>query len=752
MSSLDFLSNLAKKVSNMTLKPKVSSKKTTKKTFTHTNNIIMKRGTYKGYYGYVYEYFPAKYEVEIDEENYVPVIRYGKKQMNETFLSEFGNAKVLNTIPTLYGIKVDNEEIRFPREDLLHITYDDKSNNLMMINSTSIEGDTKMCKGMLLDIKGTTEKDMLNNLSKAIKSGVFTIQNKSFTNIKCNRPEYFFITQKPTQASLINHQGQYGTLLRVIDEQYHIIYKKRIMVSKSEFIKHGKTNLTIKKGPYKNKKGSLISKHLAHLTIYIDAIGRKVNTHMVKDGERFVQRAITPDDVFYMDLKLKNNNFFEVKSILDNGNIVGIERTSTDYVPREISLNDILSQQPGFSFNEVQQADYIQNEQFQSDSQESDDMEDEDEEDNVSNIDYNEELLDEAIEDTVQFQPTFKDTERTSFIPKQLSKEEAEIKTKIDNIFNMFGISDDINIYDLIEQTKQSIDKIKSELKSAKISFWKGSDGKYIIAVLALYQFIKKGFTSFHTVTNYLEVLANKKYFHHKDVAQSIFLINGWSNAFTTNTNITNSLYKSKDFSSLYKMVFENCHKVLQTYFGNIDIHASNVIHYSELIPLGGPKKSDIKMIITVNDIINNNIPVSATSVLWGIEYRNVLDKYKRNLVKVINHPEANKTTKIVYEYVVDNLENAPIILAKWKNTNLKIDNLKKDTLSKTFERLMQEIMHIYKNVTNQRKERVELIEKEKETLRKRRREIYEQNEMLGKFASLDLDTELDNTSKRTKL
>lgn len=758
MSSLDFLSNLAKKVSNMTLKPsaKIASKKTTKKHFTHTNNIIMKRGTYKGYYGFVYEFFPAKYEVEIDEESYVPVIRYGQKKIGETFLTEFGNAKVLNRIPTLYGIKVDNEEIRFPREDLLHITYDSKNNKLLLINSVSFENEDKLCKGIVLDIKGNSEKEMLDNLSKAIKTGIYNIQNKSTIDIKCHNTEYYFVITKPQQASLINHQGQYGTLLRVIDEQYHITYKKRIMLSMTEVTKTNKKSIAIKKGPYKNKTGYIISKHVAYLTVYIDAIGRRVNNHMVKEGDKFVQKPITPNDVFYMDLKLKNNNFFEVKTILDNGNMIGLEKTYNDFIPREISMNDIAAQQPGFSFTEVQHVSFIETDKFQSDTDESLVVNDDDDDDNVSAIDYNEELLDEIIEDPVQFQHTFKDTERTSFVPKQLTKEESEIKTKIDNILNTFGIADDINVYDIIEESKQSILKIKTQLKNAKISFWKGSDEKYVIAVLVLYQIIKKGYTSLiggETVLNYIAVLSNKKYFHAKDVAQSVFLTNGWSNHFTVNTNITNALYKSKSFQDLYKIVFENCHKVLQTFFGNIDIHTSNILHYSQLIPLGGPKKSNARMLLTVKDIVNNNIPSTANSVLWGIEYRDTLEKYQRNLVKVINHPKANKTTQIVYEYVLDNLENAPIILANWKNTNLKIDNLKKDTLSKTFEKLMQEITRIYNDSTNKRKERIETIEQNKESLKKRRRDIYEQNELLGKFASLDLDLDLEsNTSlKKTR-
>ena len=91
MSSTNLLQELAQQISTgLTIKEKETPKKEivtkSKKSFKHSSNIILKKGTYKGYLGYVQEFKPQQYEVEMYEQDFISEMEYGKREIGEVYI------------------------------------------------------------------------------------------------------------------------------------------------------------------------------------------------------------------------------------------------------------------------------------------------------------------------------------------------------------------------------------------------------------------------------------------------------------------------------------------------------------------------------------------------------------------------------------------------------------------------------------------------------------------------------------------
>jgi hypothetical protein len=226
-----------------------------------------------------------------------------------------------------------------------------------------------------------------------------------------------------------------------------------------------------------------------------------------------------------MYLKLKNGNFFEVKDVSSNGNIIGLEKIGNQLEPKEIDQNDIESLQPGFSFEteiiEIARADtdFVE--------EETEETEETDEEDYIIN------KLDEPnFEDEQEMKSGFKDKDRISFQRTQLTKPEMEIKAKITKILNLYAINEsEIKIFELIEKTMNGVSEVRKRFNDSDT--WIKSDEKYIVAGFVFYEIIQSGNSNLLLKTidddiydTYVEKLAERKIFSSKDTAQSIFLMN----------------------------------------------------------------------------------------------------------------------------------------------------------------------------------------------------------------------------------
>ncbi len=776
MSALNFVNN---KLAQMAIVPSKKDKqkqpdnnqksKNTKKKFTHGNNVILKNGTFKGYYGFVYNFNPAQVEVQFDEEQYIMSRQYGQQEIGNKLMTDFGEATVVEKVPVLYGIQVKAQsrlvELRFRDSDLIRVVAFTDSDGLMkagkLINVQPIENDLQceLQPFVLAYQPGQSEMEVFNMLAESLKAGnVEVTTQENCTGKQVRFPEVYLVTEP-------SHLGLFGPLTRVIDEQYLVRYKKTIPIQKKSVTSaNGKklavgSKMEIKNGPFKGKIGELAVIHEPELTVFIDAVSRKVTTHSVRqENGKYKTKSITPSDVFYMDIRLKNGNFMEVTDVLDDGKIVGIMKSDGGYIPVTITKDEIESLQPGFSFTEQKQVhtsdvdtEFVQETESPLETEEIDDSEDTDNPDPDSMYDQGEEGTYADAPDEQEMRFTFKDIERTAFTPPELTNTQKELMTKIQNVLQQYG-GYDVNAYKVLEDVEGAIKQIKSMLaqsNAVRKMFWNKTDEKYIIACLVLFEIVRMGYNhALNTqdgdiIGTFIKQLSDNNFFNRNDVSNSIFLTNGWSTAFTVHAPTIQAHLSTRNRYIVHRIMFENCNQVLQQWFGPVSLNVNLNLHELNLIPLGTkPKEEATRKVITAREFLGGDYPSTAERIIWGPSYQDILTNYKSLLQDAVNGAP-NKTTAAIYTYVLDNLERAPFALkeqeANFNKTKLKIDKAKFDKLGKIWSVILKKLKAKYIASMHDKQLKQHSVQEERERISKRRREIYEENVLNDKFGDLSL-------------
>lgn len=770
--------------------------KSQKKSFTHSNNVIIKRGVYSGYYGFVKDFHPAKYEVEIDEQEYISKNR----------LVYYPNAMILSSIPELYQIKTEKGNIRMPKEALVKIVIYKDDNGVMNLAQVMQEG--QQCELALIEM----EDEFITGFSKLnISSDLFTVEESSddqqkniqklLKNLKnkirknknieknitvtCDKskivsPEYYFVLNKSSNPNDPDYQGEYGVLEMVIDEQVLIKNPKKMFLAKDDIRKINPDQSVVLRKEYSDKlgnaitRGRLIQKHPTSLTLYIEANGRTITGHYIKSNGEFVHRPITPNDVFYMDILLKNGNVFQVNKISDDDTMItGIERVNNKFVDRMIANNDndIASFQPGFSFSKQVIKLYPEVEYVSEETQEAEPEVDEIEEEEYVESDEIPEESEEVQEGEEEMQKfaktfeqgpemvsTFKDAERTYISRPQMTSAQKDIRLKINKILSIYNV--DIDEYYLIKKVESLIEQIQEDLKNANVMFWRNNDVKFIIACAVLHEIIQRGLISYvvsakqDVITKYVSDLSQREKFTFEesffgkqgekellsraqqflvnvDVQNSIFLRSDWTKLYTVDNNMVEKLIKEKNLPELFKIIINNCMEIVQHHYGRIDLNPEDfppIIREADLIPIGKSKY------IYPEDLLDGKIPETATAIYWNKNYKNLLETYKKSLQAKVDSSKT-ETNKNIYKYVIDNIERAPFALLESEklqktlaDKQLQFEVLKYNTLKTVYDQLLKQIKKIVdqsvkdKNI-QYRTMLKEGSEKQKES--KRKREAY---------------------------
>lgn len=783
MSALDFANSFAQALqpSKSSQKPqkKENNAKTTK--FSHSPNIILKHGTYKGYYGYVKKFEPGLFEVQFQEEQKVTVQQYGEHPIGSTILTVFGNSTITNRLPILYGIKFNSagqSEFFFTESQLTKVVKFKDTTGSERIGKFLGSGADGTCE------VGVFDANSFDELAKMYRSSDVPISTNDNKTIECSQiiSETFVVSYSPTNKSDINFIGMYGPLLRVVPEQYVVSYPKTVnKIAKSLVSVDGKklnigSVVTIKHGPYKGQRCVVVGVNPPQLAVFIDAIGREVHSHLVKVGDTYKELPITPDDVFYMDIKLKSGQYVQVVSLLEDGNIIGIIKGS-DYIPKKISADLIDSYQPGFKFQNITSEFYPEPKEpenvfvSEEENQQIEETDDQEDTDNPEfEISEEQEEQDRYIEEEeTKYKSSYKDTERTNFPETKWTNDQTLIKATIDLIVNASGL--DIDVYAIINNVEKCFTILKKQVMSLGKGgkYWKRSDEKYIIACLVLFSVVQSGFTHVFTshdgdmIGNFLRDLQTQKFFHKKDINGSIFLTNGWSDEFTVDVELVKALHSSKTFDSIYRIMFENCNAVLQRLFGPVILTSNFSIDNIQLIPLGAEyeflgwgrsplPKEPTQVLITVPNYLNGNIPSSAIKILFGHAYQDILEKYKENLAEAINTYESS-TSKKVYGYILDNVERMPFALkelqADFKTTSNKLTKLKYEKMLKIWKLLLAEIKERYHNVETNKAQINQEIEYKREKAHKRRADAIESNSLTDQLKELNIDNDDDDIVDR---
>ena len=717
MSALKRLNVIAKEIveDEKTLKPGVEYKE--KKKFKHGNNIIMKTGTYRKYYGYVQDFLPAKVEVEIEEQQLIDANIYGNKNIGNTITTEFGESTIIDKKPKTFLISLKDiqeelqkkSQLQLRKEDIIEVIQYKKNNILRFGLVVNRNNNSIIFKPIKLNYNEESFKEtLINEMSnRIINDDFYSGEDQIINNSNVILPELYFIKKG-------EYAGKFIDDFKIIPEQYLITYKKKIELNKSQ-IKRKTSNLyEITSGPYRGKNSQLIKLYPARLNVYLDAANKKVTKHMVKENNEYIERYIYPSDVFYIDITLNNGNLFEVKDITENNIIIGLEMTKNGLIPRQITNSDIRSLQPGFSFSKdlkekmeleenvysYGQPEYDENEFIgEEDQEEYEEYEEPEEETEMEEV---EEEIEEIAE--TEYKASYKDLERIVFKGQQLTQSQQKIKKQIKKITDIFNINS-LNEFKLIDDIEKSFKTIKTSLKNKNLNFWNIGDEKYIIASILLLEIIKSGFGSMisnfgeDTITSYIKnlVIRSRPFFSKKDYLNSIFSKEGWTDSFDANKNIFNALVSSREEIEIHKYLMKNCISVLEEFLGKVDLEIK-LKAPTEFITLGKRKYEDEpKTRITIKDIFTENITKDANTILWGISYQPLLEKYKNKLIETINNPISNETTKLIYDFVLENLENGMFILPEIK-VLAEYDNLKYTKLSQIWENLLKDCKKIFDN------------------------------------------------------
>ena len=739
----------------------VKIEKQQKKTkFIHGKEVFLIRGVYKGYSGFVYEYFGSKMNVMIDDFAYVLSSVYGDCKQGEKIKTQFGESVIVSKVDSMYKININlkNEEvakeISLPRSCFVRLVSfvegkikkfaqfmksEDGSYDLVMLN---------------LDYKNYYDNDdILRMLSDVLVSGKYRdifgeIITKEIS--ECGR-EYYMVCESPKNKNDENYFGRYGNLVCEIPEQYLVVYKRIVKVNDNVVDVDGK-NISFQRGVYKNKIGELLDIESAYLNVQINAIGKIVTDHLVKLESGFSVRKIVPEDVFYCDIELKDGSYFQVKECYED-RFVGTKRGSG--VTMTISNDDdnIANFMPGFTILsstmssksfEMEEVD-VKNMFIMDTIEESEETDDVDEKDVDNYGDDKENKEKDVFETDVQYENTegemkasFKDTERSFVVQRTFTKDEKEYLKMIEKCASVIG--EVSNVFTLLDCVNDAVKTMKKELAKIDVSDWKNTDVKYIIVCLVVYDLLHNGYNmSVYDFKKIVDKLYETGYITKNTISNSAFIRSDvddgklkrtcWNCIQMSNDSKVSvkRLYKESQYLDIVKIIMENCNIVLQNLFGKVAFGGED--SKMELIPVSKPHKvrEYPKYFLTTQDIMDDVMVDTARKIMWGPKSQTLINIWKQSLNKKLEK-ESNMDLKEIYTFVIVNLDNAPFVLRSLESSEDKMDKLKYRELKRSFDTFTGKLK------THVEKKKIEHLEDlgkvalEKARISKRRLEISKNN------------------------
>lgn len=735
-----------------------SLKKSTEILFTHGSNVIMVNGNYKGYYAFLKEYIIPKYEVTLKEENYVSTRTYGGNQLiNNEIITPYGTAVITDKIPELIVIASESEELALPTNYYITLVQYKENNDIKLgvkINSIYEIADE------VENIGNMTIQDFVEQLKstgyKKVPGTLIKLQPKQILDKK-------MVVVEPGKFL-----GRTGIYLRGIEEQYKIQYYKKVLINKKWVTRMSGNQVKITRGIFRDKIGVITNKIPARLVLFINALNQEIHQHYVYENERYVNRPIFPDDVFYMDVVLLNGNQAEVKEIYDNDSLKIIEKMDKMYQEKIINMNEIKQYNPGFSLRRVQDEETLE---------EVDDMDltgytpvDTEIKENIGDDvedEANQEFqTDEPEQETQQqeevtMQATFGDLERTQFLAEDLSAADKSIKNDITKVATLYQFSLTVNEeYELLDSVRSIRTSLNNEKSKINIKETNPADIKYIIAIVVLHYGVRHGYTNMN-VEDKTSRLYQNKYLTQKDIINTIWLNERISGKFSKDEIQELKVFKQRrNYIAIIKIMMQRCNNKIQTYTGQL--YENQETNPIELIPIGRkeqdkinpeyytkeyktvtksgkpliskkigvyyPEKSE-KVFLNLSNVLNNELPKEEKTILWGTFYQPIVDFYINYLKE--NKKSASLQEAEIYTWIIDNLPRAPYALKEPNQTSL--DDIKKRELKFIYDQMLKEILNkkqlvdAYQREKQQeksdRESQHQLVEEKRDVLAKRRRE-----------------------------
>jgi hypothetical protein len=732
---------------NKTQKNLKNEQKTKKYRFIHGNNVIMTNGQYKGYNCFVYDYFPSMASVSMDEEIYVLAQQYGEKKIGDEIVTSSGSGKILSKIGALLNVCFtdvqDGGDIRLPRFCFArYVTFMDNS-ILKIAQLLKIHGNQYEMVVMDLPYNKQDKQDLVNMVSDSFKSGEFSYGARVMVSASNCGDEFYFVCKHPENPDELDYYGRYGRLRLEIPEQYLVSVKRTVTVNKSMTSTQGK-RVKVERGLYKNKEGDLVNVESAYLNVQIEALNKKITSHYARlPNGNFQIRKIIPSDVFFIDLELMNGNYFQVEECYADY-YIGFERSRGCVEKKTISKVDVKSFMSGFTITDTKFVSSFEKqteEKFVLDTIQEDQEVQDDEVVETDNVDYengfdengfDENIVDQFENTEGQMKETFRDIERSGFVQRSLSKDEREYMKMIEKCGSAIGDIQDS--YVLLDKISDAVKMMRSELEKISIVDWSSSDVKYIVACLVAYEILKTGYPmTIYEFRKYVQKLYDTNYLNKSSIANSGFVRceslssdSLWKSIEMTNEEKQEfkTLYKNQKYGNLVRDIMERCHKMLCVWFEPVVFSKGGV--ELELIKVSESKhivKDYPKYFLTTSDIVNNVTSKDAKKILWGPNSQKLVNVWKTSLDKKLEK-EDNKTAKCIYEFVKDNIDNAPFVLPTLEKSEDKLDKLKYKELKRAFETFTEKLrVHVGKQ-KDEKNMRLEQSMQESMRIAKKRMEM----------------------------
>lgn len=722
-----------------------NQQKNLKKSFIHAKDVIIVNSVqYKGYLAFVNEFFAGKYQVTV---------------------KEFVNNSNGNDVNSVNGFNGVNTGDKIPTPNGL-ATVENVQNETYKIENSQVETFEKFV------VYRNQDQNVLAHVI-SFEKDEFIVRDTNISWVKSNNEDQqgtveFVKTQLPvryygdnkviyigqianTFYSGIGENGLVFGKLTVFPRIVTLSFLKNVMLTHKQIEKIDNEHLKITKGPYaSNTIYPFVFLH-PHLTITLNSSGRKLYNHTVKTPTGNVNRHIYPNDLFYLDILLKNGNYAEVLGIDDSNSIFIKEKTQSAFEKRFITLDDIQSLLPGFKWTdidtEIEDTPVRLEENMLIDNNDNENGENVDDADDIDNAnqdgfygdgDQEDNFMENVIPDSVaideqEMKESYKDKERQTIVYEDLTPQQKKFKNFITEIlkneqlpedsFNIMNIINDINI------VLTEIDKMSEKENIDQDIYFSGY--KFVIGSIMYYKISNlKKINVFSFTKNVLPVLFGKavkinniinsnnhifhlytglSYFGHLKTSRQIkaWINNKKTDPFSVIVEMmTIAQQLTKKILNLTETTFKHKEQIL-TPLGQGHTESNTYIPYD--------KYNDItrKKFLTFNEIFKDGLPEKEYKILYNSKIREILNKAQADINTKLATTEKNSDDYNNLEFIKKNLLRLPYAM---RNTSPDSENY--HNMKIIYDQLVSRLS----NINNEKEILVQSIKQTKDRINENRK------------------------------
>ena len=507
-----------------------------------------------------------------------------------------------------------------------------------------------------------------------------------------------------------SHNGFVGIVRSTTPAKYDIELivggiPRTLLINKSWVKKYADDEVKVLKGEYKNMKGKIVKRYDGEVVVNIAATGQ--------------DKKYKTKDVFYMDLLLKNNNYFQVSEILED-KLRGYENDKIKIVQKVIKMSDVKEMMPGFKMEKVNEInkdngedDMLADEIDKFFAEEEKDMEEKDMEEKdieEKEFDYEEEP-EEEMED---MKVSFADIERSAYENVKLTSDQMEYEKYIKQIVGDVELVNKFDIFKKVDAIMNEIVKpgniyVSGNEKDglAKHNDDKQRNLKYIISCLVFYDMNQSRGV---TYDEFFNKIVPKSYFNMNasldDISQTIFLINDVPKML----NITgkeeeklNEWFDEGNVKEVIKFTIwrcdQNLRRILNVYINETGKSDMQAVKDIKRKPVSVPKlisESEKYKSVKEDEMINKVKKMEDTIKRLGDPKGKLAEEVKkikriiftkRCKNKFIDHfnNEKDEKRKIIWDFLYNNFDNAEKVLNELKLSTSSEDQAKYKALLSTY-------------------------------------------------------------------